>query len=106
MSSCYNTHNDNDNSKPDNLIEQDKLVLILTDVEIAESALRQNQNVGHEIGETKEAYYNAIFKKHEVSKEQFDSSMVYYRKNFEVMDEIYEEVITQLSLMQSEAQLE
>ena len=106
LSSCYNTHNSSEFPEPDRLIGQDKLVLILVDVEITESALRQKQTTGHELGNAREAYYNAIFKQHEVCKEQFDSSMLFYKQNLEVMDDIYEEVITRLSLMESEAQLE
>ncbi len=78
----------------------------MADVEIAEAALRQKENRGHEIAETREAYYYAIFTSYEVSKEQFDSSMAYYRQDMEAINEIYEEVITRLSVIESEIQHE
>ncbi len=106
LSSCYNIHDESQNIKPDDLIDQDKIVLVLVDVELAESALRQKQNFGHEITNEKEAYYASIFKKHEVSREQFNRSMKYYETDLDAMDEIYEDVITQLSLLESEVQME
>ncbi|MCK4569407.1 MAG: DUF4296 domain-containing protein [Bacteroidales bacterium] len=106
LTSCYPTHDETKISKPDNLIEKDKIIIILADVEVAESALRQKQNLGHEIGEAREAYYYAIFTQHEVSSEQFDSSMAYYKQDLETLNEIYEEVITRLSVMESEIQHE
>ena len=106
LTSCYSSPNQEVGSTPDNIIERDQLVLIITDVEIAESSLRQKQNVGHEIKNIKETYYHSIFSKHAVTKEQYDSSMAYYKRDPEVMDKIYEDVITKLSMMQSEIQLE
>jgi len=106
ISSCYTTHDDTRVSKPDNLIEKDKIVLILADVEVAESALRQKQNLGHEIGDTREAYYHAIFTQYEVSREQFDSSMAYYKRDLETINDIYEDVLTRLSVIESEIQHE
>ena len=106
MSSCYNIKEDIKKPEADNLIPREKIILILADVEIAESALRQKQNVGSEIGSLQEVYYYTIFKNHEVRKEQFDSSMLYYRQDAETMDKIYEDVITRLSLVESETQME
>ena len=106
LCSCYSTHEPPPEAPPDNLIDKDKVVLIMADVEIAEAALRQKENQGHEIAETSEAYYYAIFASYEVSKEQFDSSMAYYRRDMEALNEIYEEVITRLSVIESEIQHE
>jgi len=106
MSSCYSVHDDVKNAKPENLIAREKMILILADVEIVESALRQKQNTGQEVRSIREVYYHTIFNNHEVSKEQFDSSLLYYKQDAEMMNEIYEDVITRLSLMESEAQME
>lgn len=106
LSSCYDQYNDSMAVKPENLIYRDTIVLILADIEIAESALRHKQNYGMEIKNKAEAYFNEIFKRYKVSKEQFDSSMTYYKEDVDVINEIYEDVITRLSLMQSEVQME
>jgi len=104
LSSCYSTHEEDKISAPVNLIEKENIILIIADIEIAESALRQKQNFGHETDYLKESYYHAIFTEHEVTRAQYDSSMAYYRQDLEAMDEIYEEVITRLSVIESEVQ--
>jgi len=106
MAGCYHTYKDHAYHTQDGIIHRDTMVVVLADVEIAESALREMQNVGKETGELKEAYYHSIFRKHGISKEQFDSSLLYYRKDPSVMDKIYEDVITRLSKMESEVKLE
>lgn len=106
LTACYTAPENETAPAPENLIDRDKLVLIIADVEITESALRQKQNVGHEIKNIKETYYHSIFSKYNISREQFDSSMTYYKQDPEVMDKIYEDVITRLSMMESEIQLE
>ena len=106
ISSCYTIHDNTTVYKPDNLIEKDTIILILADVEVAESALRQKQNLGHEIGEAREAYYHAIFTQYEISREQFDSSMAYYKQDLEAINDIYEDVLTRLSVIESEIEHE
>lgn len=106
LASCYNTYHEEILDAPEDLIQRDSMVSILVDVELAESALRQKQNFGHEISEAKEAYFVAIFKKHNVSKEQFDRSLAFYKQDLESINSIYEDVITDLSKLESEIQLE
>jgi hypothetical protein len=106
LSSCYSIHGNETLPPPKSLIDQEKVVMILADIEVAESALRQKQNHGHEIDNIKETYYRTIFNEYEVTREQFDSSMTYYKQDLDVMDKIYEEVITRLSVMESEIELE
>ena len=106
LTSCYTRHEQALIQPPDHLISKDTIVLILVDIEIAESALRQKQNEGHEIADMQEAYYHAIFTHYKISRGQYDSSMAYYRQDMEMMDELYERVITRLSVMESEIQME
>jgi len=106
FTSCYTKHGESTIAAPKSLIDKDKIVLIIADVEIAEAALRQKQNTGHEIAEAKEAYFHTIFTSYEVTREQFDSSMIYYRQDLETMNGIYEEVISRLSVIESEVQHE
>ena len=106
LGGCYITHEEEVLLPPDNLIEIDRMIDLLVEVELAESALRQKQNYGEEITKLREEYYTAIFKQYEVSKEQFDESMSYYKQDMETIDMIYEEVITKLSVIESEVQHE
>ena len=106
LASCYTTESKSKRTEPSNLIEQDTMVLLIADIEIAESVLRQKQNTNQQIGSTDEAYYHTIFSKYDVSRGQFDSSMAWYKQEPEMTDKIYEEVITRLSVIESEIQME
>lgn len=106
LSSCYNIHDGKKIPKPDDLIDRDKLVLVITDMEIAESTIREKLNLGQEIDGLQEEYYYAIFEKHDITKEQLDNSMAYYKQDLDELNDIYEEVITRLSVMESEVQHE
>lgn len=105
FTSCYQTYVEEQESPPYGLIQKDSLVNILVDVEIAEATLRHKQSSGHQIGKLREAYYRTIFLDHNVTRAQYDSSMAWYRKDIKTMDEIYEKVISRLSVKESEVQL-
>ena len=105
ITSCYTKHGPEAVAMPDNLIERDTLVFILADIEIIESALRQDQNFGKETDDKRDSYYRSIFANYNISKGQFDSSMMYYRQDMAVIDGIYEDVITRLSVITSEVEL-
>lgn len=106
LASCYTTQEEIGIQVPDDLIPRDKLVLILADIEIIESAIRDKQNFGHEIADLNEAYYASTFKFYEVSRDQFESSMKFYKQDLDLMNDIYEDVITRLSVIESEIQHE
>ena len=106
LSACYTTHEDKISDPPEDLIGIEQIVMILADMEITEAALRQKQNYGHEIDKVKEEYYYTIFTKYEVSREQFDQSLAWYKEDLKTIDKIYEDVITRLSVIESEVQLQ
>jgi hypothetical protein len=106
VSSCYNKHENDIIGEPSGLILKDSIVLILADIEIIESALRQKQNRGQEIDDLRDTYYKSLFANYGISQVQFDSSMLYYRQDLETINEIYEAVITRLSVISSEVEHE
>jgi hypothetical protein len=106
FASCYQTYDNERIREPEGLIPKEEMVLILADIEVAESALREKQNLGHEIEGTDEVFYTYVFSKHGVSKEQFDQSLNYYKSDLKALEEIYEAVVNRLSLIESEVSLE
>jgi hypothetical protein len=106
LASCYTTHDKSQVPKPDDLIVRDTLIHLLAEIELIESAIRDKQNLGHEIDDLNEAFYATVFKKYNVSREQFNRSMDYYKQNLEEMDDIYEDVISRLSVIESQIQNE
>lgn len=82
------------------LIPEDKLVEVLVDVHLAESAL-QNR-----FGPAKDSlaglYYDKIFELHDVEEADFEETMERLRRDPETAERIYETVLEKLSAMEAE----
>jgi hypothetical protein len=109
--------------EPDDLIPEEKMVLVLADVHLLEASLavrstnpvpvrmRLPQQFLHDsvpppiqpIGEKKNPlpYYD-IFKKNGVTKKQYEESMMWYSANPEKLNALYDEVIIELTKRQTE----
>ncbi|MFD2543258.1 DUF4296 domain-containing protein [Lacinutrix gracilariae] len=84
--SCYNK---NTPKKPDNLIAKDKMVTVLVDMSLYNSAKGVNKKVLENRGvKLKEQ----IYAKHEIDSAQFAASNYYYTYNTEEYEEIYTQV--------------
>ena len=100
---CYSNHSPEvviPNEDPP--IGMEKMSDILVDIHLAQSSIKELQIKRINIDGTAEEYHYLIFQKHGVSKEDFDKSVEYYNYRVEDLNLIYEEVITKLSLMDSE----
>jgi len=80
--------------KPDWLLEEDKMVEIITDLRITDAALFTGHNG---IQRNKKIDWAFIMKKHNTVDSIFIQSHDYYAGQPEVMDKIYEGVIDNLS---------
>jgi hypothetical protein len=88
---------------PDNVLSKEKMALVMTDMHLLEasmnlniaSALPANQNVDME------AKVQAVLKKNAVTKEQYETSFVFYSTHTELLSEIYTEVLNDLSKLQA-----
>ena len=73
---------------------------ILTDIHLAEAEI----NLGVSDSTSKEKNnFEKIFKKHSITKQQYDVSLTFYIDHPELLDKIYEDVLNELSKMQGEA---
>jgi hypothetical protein len=87
---------------PEGLIPKNEMTNILTDVHIIEGARIGKMVLGDSLYALD--HYKALWKKHHISEAIYDSSFQYYSRNAELMDEMYEEVLTRLTTMTSELQ--
>ena len=106
--------------EPANLIPRDKMVQVVADVHLLEAALSNHTNARPNAfpgirpngsaeeggsGETTVAkkipYYN-IFKKHNVTREQYETSMTWYAAQPDVYNDLYTDVISELSRRQAQ----
>lgn len=83
---------------PDNLISIDSMVPILIDIHIADALLSDIRLHDKDLRDSTRSYYNYVFKKHEISRMQFDSSMRYYGESPKILLDIYDEVLKQMSI--------
>jgi len=86
---------------PDNVLPEEKMADILVDVHLMEATMNIHAGtLGKAKGGT--PIVMNIYKKHQVSKEQFDESYKFYTENPELLAEIYQLVLNNLSRMQAE----
>lgn len=100
ISSCGKS-NQRITKKPDNLIKKETLSNILLDVYIIESAIYYKTQKGADVVLYTTAYYNALFKKHNITKKQFMQSMSYYIETDNKASNLFLNVINKLMAMQT-----
>jgi len=88
-------------SIPRGIISKQEMVSLLVDLHIAQAATSRNQMTDSARHQMKD-YTPFIFSSHQITKEQYDNSLAFYTKNPELLDEIYDQVINELSRKQSE----
>lgn len=78
---------------PDDIIPESKMENLLYDYHIAKA---MGENLSYEENYKKALYINAVFKKYEITEAKFDSSMVWYTRNAEVLSKMYEHISKRL----------
>lgn len=93
FSSCQTVER---SEKPDNLIEEEKMVEVLTEVSLLNSARNFNKRLFENTGITPEEY---IYEKFDIDSLQLERSNNYYAENYDRYEEIYAEVKENLEKM-------
>ena len=84
-------------NKPSDLIPQEEMIQVLADVHVADAL------VEHKFGQQSpnlpltNALYSQIYKNRHITAAQYKSSYKYYEGHPQLMDNIYTQVITELS---------
>lgn len=81
--------------KPENLIIEDKMVTVLTDLSILNSAKNYNRRRLEETGVKPE---EVLFEKHGIDSLQLAESTEYYAKNYALLESIYKKVRNNLEI--------
>ena len=93
LASCSN--------RPKGVLNQEDMANILTDMHKLDGALVE-RGIMFSNDSTKMKYYNFVFAKYSISKANFDSSLVWYTKNPQEFNNIYNKVLLNLSLQEKE----
>lgn len=94
--------NRKDRKLPDYILDKQQMISLITDIHLTESALAQKQSQGAVVTDMALVYYDSLLVKHSVTKAQIDSSLLYYSRRPELFEDIYRQVITQLSKKENE----
>lgn len=92
-------------NRPSDVISKSQMVDVLVDMQLVESALRTSTVQPARGDSLLQKTYIRLFKKHHITKEQFEASLQYYIQDIEQLDAIYNEVISRLTAMEAERQL-
>lgn len=84
------------NSRPDGVMSKSEMVDFLTDLHKLDGALATN-GIGSSQDRENIYYYNSLLKKHEITKANFDSSLVWYSRNPKNFEKIYAQVVENLT---------
>jgi len=85
------------NNVPDDILPQEKMVSILSDMHIAEAISRNTIHLGDTNVQTVINYYSFIYKKHQISEDDFKKSYDYYMQHPLLLDSVYSDIITKIS---------
>lgn len=95
LSSCQNIE---EVKKPDNLIPEDKMVDVLTELSLLNSAKNKNKRILEETGLQPDTY---LYSKYEIDSLQLAESTTYYAKKYDEFDGIYQKVKQNLEAMKA-----
>jgi hypothetical protein len=86
---------------PKDVICQDTMVDILTDIHVVKAS--QQMGIAIDTADTnKEAMFESIWKKHRITQKEYEKSMDFYTHNSGVLDSMYEKVLNNLSKEKAE----
>lgn len=79
--------------KPDNLIPEEKMVLILKDISILEAHIKMKYPITSQNHKTMIKSVNLIFKRHDIDSVRFNDAMDYYGSHQEILQSINSRVL-------------
>lgn len=94
-------------AEPPDLIQRDTMVDIIVDLRLLDAIIIIKQRQGdNAVGDQKYFLNKSILAKYNITREQFDNSFYYYENDLKVLDAIYADAITKLTLMKGESEQE
>ncbi len=77
--------------RPFNILNSDEMSLVLADIHLAEATM--GSKISYTDYNTKRAYYESIFEKHHLSRDEFDKSLDWYARHPKQFEEVYAKVL-------------
>jgi len=87
-----------EHSKPENILEREQIVDIIVELEITQALIKIK--FGNTDLSEKDYFFEEIYQEFHTSEEQINLSLKYYAQYPNILEEIYNEVITKLTAKQ------
>jgi hypothetical protein len=89
---------------PNNVLGKEQMAAVLTEIHLLEASMNLNISNAVTTGAPPdlEATTLEVFKKKGITKEQYDTSFIFYTRNPQLLSEIYQLVLNNLSQLQAE----
>ena len=85
----------------DEFIERDVLVDVLVDIHLMDG-VTQDRKFGRKYDVDSLDIFTPILEKHQVTRQMFDTTMVVYSRNPELLDQVYKDVLIRLNVLLDE----
>lgn len=90
---------------PENVLSKEEMTSLMVDIHLAEAAMNLGSNP-QSFSPTSVSIDADILKKHHTTKQLFEESFTFYTEHPVLMNEIYQDVLNELSRMQAEVMKE
>lgn len=80
---------------PDGILKEKDMQSVMVDMYIAEAMIGADYQK-YQGDEKKEALYESVFRKHNISQAEYDSSIIWYGKNLKIYMEVYDGVLAEI----------
>lgn len=86
---------------PDDILSEKKMQAVQIDMQLAEAMISiDGKNFPDD--SYKEALYQSIFRKHDITEAEYDSSLVWYGRNLDIYMKVYDRVLADLNKQQKD----
>ena len=87
---------------PDTVLPKEKMTAVLVDIHLIEATMNLNVMSSESASIPGSSTLSIdVLKKHQITKKQYDESFIFYTQHPDLLNEIYQEVINELSRLQA-----
>ncbi len=83
------------------VLSKEQMIQVLTDIHIAEAKVSDLAMSGDTVTITQAKYYQVVYDKNNTNAKQFENSYKYYTTQPVMLDSIYQQVITNLAVLEN-----
>ncbi len=89
---------------PDDVIPPDKFVKLTVDMHITDAVFMSKRYYDHQLlkNDINKSFYDALYKKYNISREDYVRSIKFYSAHPEMYDKMYDNVLSKINKRQSE----